>query len=158
MTRENFSLEDLNPLEWLKKSVKFLFLFLVQTLLAGVIFYLILHKIGLLDEPTVKKYIIYFVVGAIAMYVLTFIYFAFLCRNNKFDAGKLAKISVLGPSVVLAHVIILVGATFLFDVPEFGPIIYLLVWSTLGVIVVPGILFATGVEIAQKTASCSSLF
>ncbi len=158
MTKENFSLDDLNPVSWLKKTAKLLLLFLLQTFLFGSIFYLVLHKIGLLDDQKLKNYLMYLIFGSVISYAFTFAYFAYLCRNNKFDPSKLSKISLLGPSVVFIHIIILFVSTFLFDIPEFGPLVYLFVWSTLGTILIPGILYTSGVEIAQRTASCSSLF
>lgn len=158
MTKENFSLDELNPVEWIKKGLKALLILLLQTIIFGTLFYIIIHRLGLLDNQRLELYIKYFLIGSLVSYTLSFLYFAYLCRNNKFDAAKLAKMSMLGPSVIVAHIIILVSATFLIDIPEIGPLIYLIIWSSFGAFVIPGFLYTFGADIAQKTASCSSIF
>jgi heme/copper-type cytochrome/quinol oxidase subunit 2 len=156
--QENFSLDDLNPMEKIKKLGMFLLIWLIKALVFGGVIYGVMSKTGLMNEASIKNYFMYFVAGSLIMFLVTFGYFAFLCRKNKFDATKLAKLSILGPSVILIHIIALIVASFLVDIPEIGLIIYGIAWSSIGVMLVTGIMYSIGLSIAELKAECGTLF
>lgn len=156
--KENFSVSDLNPMNKIKEIAIFLLVLLIKVIIIGLIFYTIMGKTGLMQEASIKNYFIYFVAGSVTMFAITFAYFAFLCRKNKFDAKKLAKLSMLGPSIVAAHVIILLISPFIKDIPEIGIIIYGLLWTSFGVVLLTGIMYSFGLGVAEYKAGCGALF
>jgi heme/copper-type cytochrome/quinol oxidase subunit 3 len=155
--QENFSVSDLNPMNKIKEMAKFLLICLLKALVAGFVIYFVMAKTGLKDQASIKNYLIYFIVGSVVMFLVTFGYFAYLCRSDKFDAKKLAKLSILGPSIVLTHVVILVVSSLIVDVPEVGLVVYGIVWSSFGIVLITGIMYAIGLTVAEKTASCATL-
>jgi hypothetical protein len=152
--KENFSASDLNPMEKIKEVAKFLLILLIKVIVTGIIIYMVMSKTGLNDEASIKNYITYFVAGSVVMFFVTFAYFAFLCRNKKFDVKKLATLSILGPSVILTHVIILVVASMLVDIPEIGLILYGIAWSSVGIVLVTGTMYSLGLGVAQFKSGC----
>lgn len=156
--QENFSLSDLDPMSKIKAIGKFLFVWLIKVIVFGLIIYTVMNKTGLMDQASIKNYMLYFIIGSVVMFLVTFGYFAFLCRKNKLDMKKLAELSLLGPSVILTHVIALVVASFLIDIPEIGLIIYGIAWSSIGVTLVAGILYSIGLGVAEYKAECGTLF
>lgn len=147
MSKENFSLESLNPINKLKEFGKQLLIWILEIIVVGVVCLSIMKKCGLMDEAGFKNYIIYFLTCSIALYILTFAYFAYKSRSKKFDFPQLAKVSVLGPAVALVHVAVLIASTFIMDVPEIGLILYGLIWSSIGVVLVTGITYTFGSSI-----------
>jgi|NOAtaT_7_FD_contig_31_4103866_length_582_multi_3_in_0_out_0_2 hypothetical protein len=154
--KENFSVSDLNPMNKIKEIAIFLLVLLIKVIIIGLIFYTIMSKIGLMSQASIKNYIIYFIAGSVTMFAITFAYFAFLCRKNKFDGKKLAKLSMLGPSIIAAHVIVLIVSPFIKDIPEIGIIIYGLLWSSVGVVLLTGIMYSIGLGVAEYTAQCGT--
>ena len=150
---ENFSLSSLNPVNGIKDLLKFLFIFLIKAIVAGVIMTMIMKKTGLMSEASIKNYVKYAIIGSLVMFGLTMSYFAYLSRNGKnVDYKKLAKASLLGPSVIMLHIIILIVSVFMQDLPEVGPLVYILIWSSIGATLITGIAYTTGLEIAEKAA------
>jgi len=156
--QENFSVSDLDPMSKIKAIGKFLLIWLIKVIVFGLIIYTVMSKTGLMDQASIKNYMLYFIVGSIVMFLVTFGYFAFLCRKDKLDMKKLAELSLLGPSVILTHVIALVVCSFLVDIPEIGLIIYGIAWSSIGVTLVTGILYSVGLSVAEYKAECGTLF
>lgn len=156
--QENFSLSDLNPMNKIKEIGMFLLKILIKTVAIGMIIYFVMSKTGLADQASIKNYILYFLAGSVVMFALTFGYFAFLCRKDKFDAKKLAKLSILGPSIITAHVIVLFVSALLIDIPEIGIIQKMIIWSSFGVVLISGIMYTIGLAVAEKEAGCGSLF
>ena len=152
--KENFSLDSLDPMNKLKEFGKRILIWVIEVVVIGVACLFVMNKCGLMDEANFKTYATYFLACSALLYILTFSYFAYKCKSGKLDYGKLAKVSLLGPSVVALHVIILIASMFIVDVPEIGLIIYGLLWSSLGVIGVSGIAFASGLTIAEATYKC----
>jgi hypothetical protein len=156
--KENFSVSDLNPMNKIKQIAIFLVVLLIKVIIIGLIFYTIMGKTGLMSQASIKNYIIYFIAGSAVMFAVTFAYFALLCRKNKFDAKKLAKLSLLGPSIILTHIIVLVVCSMLVDIPEFGLIIYGIAWSSVGITLITGIMYSIGLGVAEYKAECGALF
>lgn len=152
--KENFSLSDINPAEKLKEIGKKLLLWILQIIVVGVIVSIVLNKCGLMDESSIKNYIKYLLIGSAVLYSLTFAYFVYLCRNGKTDYTEIAKLSILGPSVILVHIAILLSSTFIQVIPEVGLIIYGLIWSSFGIVLTSGILYSVGFGIAELKAKC----
>lgn len=156
--QENFSVSDLNPMNKIKEIGKFLLILLLKVIVIGIVFYMVMGKTGLMQQASIKNYIIYFVAGSVVMFAATFAYFAFLCRKNKFDMKKLSKLALLGPSVVLTHIVILVVCSMLVDIPEIGLILYGIAWSSVGITLVTGIMYSIGLGVAEYKAECGTLF
>ena len=154
MYKENFSLESLNPVDKLKELGKRLLVWIVEIIVIGVVCLVVMQKCGLMETESFKNYIVYFFAAATLLYALTFAYFAYKCRTGKLDLTKLAKVSTLGPAVLLLHVAILFGSRFIEVVPEVGILIYGLIWSSIGVIGVTGIAYTFGLSIAEATFRC----
>ena len=151
MSVENFSLSSLNPVEFIKSTMKKVLFFILKVVLFGLIISAIMKQSGLVDDQTMKTYIMYFLIGGVAMYIVSYLYLLYTVRNKKpIDYKKLATASLLGPSVILTHIIILVVCNFLSVAPEIGVLIYLLSWSTFGIVGVSGILYASALEVAEK--------
>lgn len=151
MTIENFSLSSLDPLDFIKKTMKKVLFFILKVVLFGLLISFIMKKSGLVDDQTTKTYIMYFLIGGVSMYIVTYLYLLYQVRNSKkIDYKKLATASLTGPSVILTHIIILVICNFLSVAPEIGILIYLLSWSTFGIVGVSGILYTSALEIAES--------
>lgn len=151
---ENFSLESLNPLGLIKSLAKKFLWIAIHAIVAGLIIATIASMTGLLNENSIKNYIKYVVIGSVVMYLVTFAYMYYSCRHKKVDLQKLAKMSTLGPSVIVAHLIVLIVTYFLQYTPEVGLLIYGISWSQIGVVLVSGIMYAVGLQIAEVTGKC----
>lgn len=151
MVEESFSFSSLNPVNDIKSILKRFLWFMIHVVVAGIIMYVVMQKVGLMDDQTMQTYIKYLVIGSIVMYTLTFAYLIVLSKRKdvKIDYTKLAKISILGPSTVALHVIILFASAFLQVVPEVGMLVYMLVWSSFGATLVSGAIYSTGLSIAE---------
>lgn len=154
-TVENFSLDDLNPVSFIKKSLNTLLYFLLKVVIFGVIILVIMNRTGLMDDQTVKTYILYFVVGSILMYLVTAAYLWYQCRTNKtIDYKKIAKTATLAPAVILAHVVLLIICSFISVAPEIGGLIYLFSWTSFGVVLVSGTMYTLALDVAERTTYC----
>jgi hypothetical protein len=152
---ENFSASELDPMTYVKNVMKKVLYFILQVIVAGLIISFAMKKSGLVDDQTMKTYMMYFVFGGISTYILTFLYLWYKCKGKKdIDYKKLAKASLLGPSVIITHIILLYVCNLLKVVPEIGILIYLLSWTTFGIVGVSGILYTSALSIAEKTSYC----
>ena len=152
--KEDFSLGDLNPVEKIKQIAKDLLIWILQIIVVGVIAYVVLSKCGLMDEASAKNYIKYLLFGSVVLYAVTFSYFAYMCRKDKLDMTTIAKLSILGPSVILVHIAILLSSTFIQVIPEIGLLLYALIWSSFGIVLTSGIMYRVGLGVAELKAKC----
>ena len=153
--QENFSLDSLNPMNFIKAAMKGVLYFLLKLVIFGIIISVAMKQSGLMDDRSMKTYIMYFLIGSITMYIVTYLYLWYQCRNNKtIDYMKIAKTSILGPIAIITHIVVLMITSFLEVAPEIGILIYLLSWTTFGVVGVSGIIYTSALEIAQKTSYC----
>ena len=150
--KENFSL---NPKEWFGDWFKTFLIFWLKVLISGFIMSYIARKCGVLDNTSMKSYMKYLLIGSTLMYGLTFAYFAYKCKQGKLDYTKLAKVATLGPAVIAAHILLLILSKFIKRAPPpFGPVIYALTWTTIGLIAWSGVFYGIGVQVAEKTFQC----
>lgn len=150
--RENFSF---HPIDWIKTFFKKILEWIAKAIIVGIIIMVIVGRVGLLDEANFHNYMMYLIIGSIALYAASFIYFLYLCKDEQTkDYQEIALCSIVGPVVVIAHILLLAFSKFIFDVPEVGPFIYMLLWTSLGVGVVGGALYATTSTIAEVRLGC----
>ena len=139
--RENFSFD---PISWIKTFFKKIVEWILKAIVVGLVLMLIVGKIGLLDVASFHNYMSYFIIGSIVLYALAFIYFAYLCKDqDQKDYKEIALCSIVGPVVVLVQILLLVLSKYIYDVPEIGPILYMCLWTSLGIGITGGSFFAT---------------
>ena len=155
VVRESFSLSDLNPISLIKSMRNKLFGFLIKVVISGLLIMIIMKQTGLMNEQTMMTYGTYLVVGSISMYMLTAVYLRYQCRGQKtISYEQIAKTALLAPAVIAVHLIALIVFGLISSAPEVGVLIYLLSWTSLGAMLVTGILYTTALEIAEKTSYC----
>ena len=157
-TRENFSID---PIGFVKNQIKNFVIFLLRVVIIGFLIWFILKKSGLSDDHSIKNYLVYFFIASIVMYIFTILYFMFQCYRKNIEIGKMnykefAKSSLLGPSVILFHIIFLIVCGLIEPTPEFGLILYMFSWSAIGVILIAGVAYNIAFDVAYLKTSCAS--
>lgn len=150
--KEEFSLSELNPIDYLKKVGKDLILWLLQIVIIGLVYATIFNATGLSEEDDIHTYLKYFLTCTIVSYVITFGYVAYLCRSQKIE--QLVKVATLGPAVVAFHVAVLLSSNLFAYIPEVGLIVYGLIWSSFGTVLLTGITYTFGLEVAKHYIQC----
>ena len=150
--QENFSVSDLNPLEFIKQMGKKILILMFQTFLVGLLYTIILFKCGVMDEDNVKNYFKYLLIASIITYILSIAYFAYSCQQQ--SMGELAKVATLGPAVVVFHIAVLVLSYLVNYIPEIGPLVYGMIWTSFGTVLITGIAYTIGFEAAKHFIKC----
>ena len=145
--KENFSFELFsNPKKFFTDILKNLLVFIVKTIVIGSIIYVVMSKVGLKNNRSIVNYIKYFLIGSVVLYLLSMLNMIYDCYNSgtKFDKmnfKKFALSSMFAPSFVLFHIILLIVCGYLEVAPEIGVLIYLISWTTLGIVVGTGVAY-----------------
>lgn len=163
LKKEHFSvpgLDFLDPTKMLKDIlISFLF-YLIKSCVFGYIIYLIFKHTGLLYEYSIQNFIIFFVIGSIILYLVTFLYFMYRCYNNgvglsDMDYESYAISSVLGPVFVSSYIIFLIVVNFIKVSPLIGNILYMFTTVSLLIILSTGIAFQSSFELAYSLTKCA---
>ena len=145
--KENFSFEMMtNPKKFFMDMLKNLVIFIIKVIVAGLIFYMIMKKVGLTDDHSIKNYLLYLMIGSIVMYCVSIVSMMLECYSSgtpfeKMNFMKFAKSSFFVPLFVLIHIIILIICGFLKVAPEIGILIYMLSWTSFGIVIGTGIAY-----------------
>ena len=145
--KENFSMSELNPVDYLKNMAKDLLIWLIQIIIIGIVYVTVFKASGLADEGNVNTYVKYFLISTVVSYVLTFGYIAYLCKTKNLE--HLAKVATLGPAVVAFHIAVLLSSNFIEYIPEVGIVVNMLIWSTFGTVLLTGIAYTSGLEVVK---------
>ena len=127
--KEHFSLPDLDPMKILKEMVLVFVFYLIKICIFGYIIYFMYKQTNLLDDKSIKNYFIFFFLGSIGLYILTFLYLMYRCYNNgvsfsDMDFKGYALGSLLAPSFILSYIIFIIIASFIKVTPLIGFILY----------------------------------
>ena len=160
-TIENFSFGDLfkDPLKVLKDIIIDLIIFLIRVIIVGIILSYCVNRIGV-SGYDIMSYIKYFFIGGAIAYVLSFIYFMYKCIRKGNHISKLYYkryfwAALCGPLAVLIHAGILFASNFIVDIPELGWIIYFIIWSGIGLMLIPGVWFNILLDGAYLVTPCT---
>ena len=147
-----------DPIGFIKGIIIGLVIFLVKVVIAGIMFHIAMKASGLADDASLINYVKYFLIAGAGIYIVTFLYFMFRCRHvslGKMNFKQFFKSTMFVPTVVITHVIILFASNFIKLIPEIGMIIYLILWSTIGVVLLTGIMYTISFDVAYLVTSCT---
>ena len=147
-----------DPIGFIKGIIIGFIIFLVKVVIAGIMFHIAMKASGLTDDASIINYVKYFLIAGAGIYIITFLYFMFRCRHvslGKMNFKQFFKSTLFVPTVVITHIIILFASNFIKLIPEIGIIIYLILWSTIGVIWLTGMMYTISFDVAYLATSCS---
>jgi uncharacterized membrane protein len=163
LKKEHFSvpgLDFLDPTKMLKDIlISFLF-YLLKSCVFGYIIYLTFKHTGLLYEYSIKNYIIFFIIGSIVLYLVSFLYFMYRCYNNGVNTSDMnyeayAISSILGPVFILSYIIFITIVTFIKVTPLVGTILYMFTTVSFLIVLSTGIAFNSSFELAYSLTKCA---
>ena len=157
--QENFSFELLtDPKKFFEDMLKRLVIFVIKIIVFGIIFYVSMKKTGLIDNSSMINYAKYFIVASIVMYCVSMANMIY----DRWSAGtkleqiafkKLFKASLFVPVFVIIHIILLIICSYLVDTPELGIIVYLISWTSIGIVIGTGIAYTITYDGANYLAN-----
>lgn len=161
--KESFSvpgLDFLDPTKMLKDILITFLIYLIKSCIFGYIIYLTYKHTGLLYEYSIKNYIIFFIVGSIVLYLVSFLYFMYRCYNNGVSTSDMdykgyAISSVLGPAFVSSYIIFIIVVSFIKVTPLVGTILYMFTTVSLLIVLSTGIVFNSSFELAYSLTKCA---
>jgi|LakMenEpi03Aug12_release.lakeMendotaPanAssembly.Ray.scaffolds.fasta_scaffold231738_3 hypothetical protein len=162
-TKENFRITDVYDPTKVFREIALYFLFLIiKICLFGFIIYSIYKQTGLMDEKSIKNYMIFLIVGMVVLYLVTFLYFIYRCYNNDvsfsdMDYKGYALSSLLAPSFIVSYTIfIILCENIIKKAPGIGKVIYAFIYLTILVIPSTGIIYNLTFEFAYALTKCSN--
>ena len=157
--KENF--DFLNPTNMIKDTIMFFLFYLIKICIFGFVIYFLYKKTGLYDESSIRNYFIFFFVGSVVLYIITFLYFIYNCYNNNVKFSDMnykgyALGSLLAPSLILAYIIFLVIAKALKVTPLVGMILYAFISVMTLIVLSTGLVYQLVFDLSYKLTKCSN--
>ena len=158
--KENLNLDILDPKTMIKNMIITFVFYLIKICILGYVIYFIYDKTGLLDDRSIKNYLIFLFVGSIGLYIITFLYFMYKCYNNGVDFSVMdykgyAISSLLAPSFIISYSIFLFVVGFIKVTPLIGKVLYDFTSVSILIILTTGVAYNIGFEIAYTLTKCS---
>ena len=158
--KENFNLGILDPNTMIKNIIITFVFYLIKICIFGYAIYFIYDKTGLLNDKSIKNYLIFLLLGSIGLYIITFLYFMYRCYNNgvafsNMDYKGYALSSLLAPSFIISYSIFLFVVGFIKVTPLIGMVLYVFTSVSILIILSTGAAYDIGFEIAYRLTKCS---